>query len=630
VSYPPASHFDLSHFRYYAGPNPYLNQKAIAFNFGLQTEVESLNWENYRQEIGKYFSGLNSQQFNCYGGLFAQTVSFVSKLDMGLHLQEFRVTSKDARDYQIAVESLHHQTLQEAIYLVGDWFEAIAEGRDFNFHRRMNRLQEIFSDSPYGGPTSYAILKAAYLQKIPFFYLPEERLIQYGYGKNQRRGFGTTFDVDSHLDSDFTTQKDDCKDFLANCGFPIPQGKVVYSEKDAVEAAAEIGYPVAIKPVSGHKGIGVTANIQDEKDLCLAFRQINPDSYRQRIPIIVEKNIKGGDFRLLCVGGKFVAGLERRPPFVVGDGKLTIRELIEQENATVARQDTPTSTLTKIRPDQRMDNYLAQQRLSLSSIPDPKQIVYLSQVANISGGGISVDVTDQVHPDNQKLAASIAQYFRLVCLGVDVITEDISQSWHESELAVLEINAAPGVFMHLHPAIGKSVDVPSQIITHFFPSTQASRIPIITGNHLEKQSLSQYIETILSSHSHWLIGGICREGMFLNHAHQALSPEYNINIEILLRHPQLDCLIAEYPEEIFASKGTFYQGSNLIILDNPTEIENILARDILPEGILIIKQGHEVLVKKQESEEKLSSGDRQSFCDICCQQISQLLNDIKN
>ncbi len=618
-----SSYLDLSNFRYYAGPNPYLNCKAIAFDFVAGENVASLSLENYQQEIGKYLSGLTSLQFSSYGDLFAQTVSFVSRLDMGLHLHQFSLTSKD-KGCSIAIESLHHQTLQEAIYLVKDWFDAIANDQHFKFHRRLNQLQDIFSSSPYGGPTSYAILKAAHLQKIPFFYLTEERLIQYGYGKLQIRGMGTTFDVDSHLDSDFTTQKDDCKDFLANCGFPIPQGEVVYSEKKALAVAETIGYPVAVKPVSGHKGIGVTANIQEEDDLRLAFRQINPDTNHYRIPIIVEKNIAGADFRLLCVGGKFVAGLERRPPFVVGDGKLTIAELIEQENATVARQDTPTSTLTKIRPDARMDNYLAQQKLSFNSTPKLDQTVYLSQVANISGGGVSIDVTDKVHPDNQKLATYIAQYFRLVCLGVDVITENISQSWHESGLAVLEINAAPGVFMHLHPAIGESVDVPSRIIKHFFPSSQESRIPIITCNRLEQESLSQYINTILSSHPQWLIGGVCQGGMWLNHTQQTLRSNYNLNIEMLLRHPGLDCLIAEYSEEIFASQGTFYQGSDLIILDNPTEIEKILARDLLPKGILLIRQDNEILVKTQESEEKLYLSDGLSFSDICCQQISQL------
>lgn len=624
MNYQSYSYFELSNFRYYVGPNPYLNRKAIAFDLFVEKDIASSNLDNYQEEIGKYLSGLNSQKFSDYGDLFAQTVSIVSQLDMGIHLKEFSVTRQD-KGYCIAMESLHHQTLQEAIYLVADWFEAIAKNNYFNFDRRLSRIQEIFADSPYGGPTTYSILKAGYLQQIPFFFLPEERLIQYGYGKNHIKGMGTTFDVDSHLDSDFTTLKDDCKDFLTNCGFPIPQGEVVYDEKKALAVAEKIGYPVVVKPVSGHKGIGVTANIPDEKDLRLAFRQINPDSYYQKIPIIVEKYIKGFDFRLLCVGGEFVAGLERCPPFVVGDGKSTIAELIERENDTVARLDTPTSPLTKIRPDDRVDNYLSQQKLSFSSIPKTDETIYLSQVANISGGGVSIDVTDKVHPDNKKLAASIAQYFRLVCMGVDVITEDISQSWHESEFAILEINAAPGVFMHLHPAIGNSVDVPGKIIKYFFPSTSKSRIPIITCNRLEKESLSQYIETILSSHPDWLIGGVCREGVWLNHDRQELNQDYNVSVEVLLRHSKLDCLIAEYPEEIFATKGTLYQGSNLIILDNPTEIEKILGRDVLPEGVLIIKQDDQVLLKTAKSEEKIDLENQQSFSDVCCQKISQIL-----
>lgn len=623
------SYFDIDNLRYYAGPNPYLNCKAIAFDFVAQEDSVSISWSHYQREIDQYISGFNAREFASYGDLFAQTVLAITKRNLELHLHKSSVITKE-QGYLIAIESLHHQTLQEIIYLAKDWLEAIAHDQYFDFYHRLNEVQEIFSRSPYGGATGYALCKAAYLKRIPFFYLPEERLIQYGYGKNQVRGVGTTFDVDSHLDSDFTTQKDDCKNFIANCGFPIPRGEVVYSEKEAIVTAESIGYPVAVKPVSGHKGIGVTANIQAEKDLLFAFRQINPDSDHHRIPIIVEKNISGGDFRLLCVGGKFVAALERRPPCVVGDGKSTIAELIDKQNSVPIRQDTPTSPLTKIRPDQKMDYYLTQQELSFQSIPKVGEFIYLSQVANISAGGVSINVTDKVHPDNQQLATAIAQYFRLVCLGIDVITEDISKSWQESELAILEINAAPGVFMHLYPAIGKSVDVPSQIMSYFFPSTEKSLIPIITCNRLEQKSLLQYIDTIKSFHPHWIIGGICFQGVWLNHHQQTLHSDYNLNVEILLRHPQLDCLIVEYCEDNFVSQGTFYQATNLVILDNPTNIEKILARDLLPQGILIIKQENEILIKKPESEQKLYLDDSMDFDDICSQQISLLFDGSSN
>ncbi len=618
--------FNLAHFRYYEGPNPYLNTPAIVFDFVVSSDVVSPTWENYLEEIEKIFPQLKSRQFSSQADLFAQTVSLVSQLDMGLHLKEFQVIESD--QYQrIALQCLHYRTLRQAIDLVWDWLEAIAHHKDFDLHRGIRSLQATFCASAYGGPTSYALLQAAAKQGIPYFYLLEERLIQYGYGKYQVRGFSTTFDSDSHLDSDFTTQKDDCKTFLANCGFPVPQGEVVDSLEEALAVAETIGYPVAVKPLSGHKGIGVTANIQDNRGLRSAFEQATRLSYRRGMPIIVEKHILGSDFRLLCVGGKFVAGLERRPPFVIGDGQSTIADLIDQENATVARQDTPTSPLAKIHLDSRMENYLAQQGLYLVSILKPEQVVYLSQVANISGGGVSVDVTAKVHPDNQQLANSIAQHFRLVCLGVDVITKDISQSWQAGNLAVLEINAAPGVSMHLNPAIGNSVDVPSRILEHFFPGGESCRIPIITFNRLEQRSLFQYIDTILSHYPHWLIGSISEQGVWLNHNCQNFPRDYNTNIRTLLRHAQLDCLLAEYPEAIFEQQGTFYQGSNLVILENPTQTEMILARDLLPGGSLILRQENEILVKKQDSQTKYQLDNQQAFCHFCCQQLSQFIGD---
>jgi cyanophycin synthetase len=247
---------------------------------------------------------------------------------MDLHLKHFSVIHNDKAD-RVAVQSLDRETTRGVIDLVWDWLEAITRDEYFDVLYRMLHLQEMFRASAYGGPTSYAILRSAYHKGIPAFWLPDERLMQYGYGKYQVRGVSTTFDRDSHLDSDFTTQKDDCKAFLAHRGFPVPQGDVVYNLDDARDAAYSIGYPVAVKPVAGHKGKGVTANIQNSEELGKAFHQAleaSPDNYS---PIIVEKYISGSDFRLLCVGGKFVAGLERRPPFVVGDGNSSISELIK-------------------------------------------------------------------------------------------------------------------------------------------------------------------------------------------------------------------------------------------------------------------------------------------------------------
>jgi cyanophycin synthetase len=451
-------------------------------------------------------------------------------------------------------------------------------------------------------------------------------LMQYGYGKKLVRGVATTFDSDSHLDSDFTTRKDDCKAFLSTLGFPAPQGDIVVSVKEAIAAARKIGYPVAVKPVVGHKGIGVTADVQDAEELEFAFdRAIEAIPEGQAAEIIVEKSIAGVDFRMLCVNGRFVAATERRPASVVGDGHSTIGELIERENRTRARRDTPTSPLGKIKCDEAMERYLDEQRLSIKSVIAAGRTVRLRKVANLSAGGLSVDATRTVHPDNIILAQDIAQHFRLTCLGIDVIASDLSTSWKDGNFGILEINSAPGIFMHLKPAIGESVDVPSHILETFFKSDTDAKIPIITFNRISIQELQETIDHILLKHPDWTIGAVCQNAVFINRSEKVLHPDYNMNVQNLLRNPKLDMLIAEYDEAVLERDGMFYCGSNMVVLDNPTETEQILARDIYDDATVIVKEGNNISIRRQGLIEQYKLGETEPFTRVFLKEIATIL-----
>lgn len=627
VSSKRAETFDLFNFREYDGPNPYLNTGAIVFNFVLFPEAKPLDIEDYLIKMGNYLPQLRGLKVNTYGEMLAETISEVSKLEMGLHFDRFASIYVNNKEY-IAIQSLHHETTIGVIDLVWDMLEAITDAQEFNFTSELIYLQGVFRDSTYGGPTIYSILQTAYHRSIPSFYLPDERLIQYGYGKYQIRGVATTFDGDSQLDSDFTTQKDDCKAFLSTCGFPVPQGKIIYDLDEAFDAVAEIGYPLAVKPVVGHKGIGVTANVNSDRGLEFAFDKAKEATEEGSSAIIIEQSITGSDFRLLSVGGKFAAAVERRPAFVTGDGESTIAELIERENATEARLDTPTSALGKIITDEVMENYLAEQDLYLDSVPRQGEVIYLRKVANLSSGGVSLDATQKIHPDNMILAQDIAQYFRLVCMGIDVIAEDISRSWKEGNFGIIEINAAPGIFMHLNPAVGESVDVPGLILEHLFPVTQPCRMPIITFNKLYREEIYEIVDHILLNHPDWLIGSVCQDGIFLNRSEKVLNKNYNSNVQSLLRHPKLDLLIAEYTETVFAKDGMAYEGSDLIILDEPSETEATLARDLLPNKTLIIKQGNSISVKVQGLMESYTLAESESFSYVYLKEITRLLSGL--
>jgi cyanophycin synthetase len=617
--------FDIFNIKHYIGPNPYLETAALVFDFALTGYLDPRPLDDYVSIIGERYSNLAAQTYDSYAHLFAAMVIEVGNLDMGLHLNRWNL--KPYKDYvRISVQTLHARTKRSVIYAVWDWFEAITQGQEIIFEEQIQTLQDMFRRSVYGGPTVYALFRTAHDKNIPAFYLWEEGLMQYGYGKKHIRGIATTFDCDSHLDSDFTTRKDDCKAFLSTLGFPVPQGSIVVSRDKALAVADKIGYPVAVKPVSGHKGIGVTADVQNAEELKFAFaRAVDAIAEGERSEIIVEKSIKGSDFRLLCVNGRFVAATERRPASVVGDGHSTIAELIERENRQPARIDTPTSPLGKIQSDHAMERYLDEQGLSLDSILEKHRTIYLRKVANLSAGGLSIDATRTVHPDNIILAQDIAQHFRLTCLGIDVIAQSLTKSWKSGDFGIIEINAAPGISMHLRPAVGESVDVPSHIIDTFFESAQEARIPLITFNRISVHDLQETIDHILLQHPDWTIGAVCHEAVFVNRSQKILHKDYNTNIQNLLRNPKLDLLIAEYREDVLERDGMFYYGSNMVVLDNPTETEMMLTRDIFDESIVIVKEGDNVSIRNKGLIEQYSLEVGEPFTRVHLKEIGTLL-----
>jgi cyanophycin synthetase len=617
--------FDVFNFQHYIGPNPYLDRGALVFDFALTEPWRSLPIEDYVEIIGDRYPQLSKQTYDSYAQLFARTVSEVGKLDMDLHLNHWSVKG-DEKHARIAVQSLHADTTHSLIFFVWDWFEAITRDQDIAFEEGLRMLQRKFRQSVYGGPTIYALLRTADKKGIPTFYLWEEGLMQYGYGTKQVRGIATTFDCDSHVDSDFTTRKDDCKAFLDTLGFPVPKGDIVFSEKEAFAVAREVGYPVAVKPVVGHKGIGVTADVQHEDELESAYlRAVKAIPENERIRIIVEKSISGKDYRLLCVNGRFVAATERRPASVVGDGYSTIDELIERENRKSARLDTPTSPMSKIQRDEAMELYLEEQGLSLDSVIEKDRTIYLRKVANLSAGGMSIDATHTVHPDNIILAQDIAQHFRLVCLGIDVIAESLAKSWKESNFAILEINAAPGILMHLNPAVGESVDVPSHILETFFESGVDARIPIITFNQISINELQETIDHILVQHPNWTVGAVCRDGVFVNRSEKFLNKNYNTNVQTLLRNPKLDLLIAEYDQDILEKEGMFYYGSDVVVLNNPTEIEMMLMRDVFDNSTVVIRKGDDITIHRQGLIEEYMLGEDEPPIRVYLKEISTIL-----
>jgi len=586
------SYFEIGNVKVYKGSNHYL--PAPAFVFDLSVDPSYGDVGTYRQRAIARFPVLADRPIGDFGTLFAEVLMQILKMDMDLFLNGIAVHPLP-KGFRIAVEYFDEYVTREAVFVVADYFESVKYQRGYDFEEELKRLQKRFDRTLYGGPTLYSLIEAGLKRGIPVHYNFEENQFQWGYGRKQVRGRSTTFHIDSIKDTEFTSYKDMVKEFLLMCGFPTPVGRNCYSEEESVEAAEKLGYPVVVKPVAGHKGQGVTTGVRSAEEVKKAFRIVHAQPKEQAPHFqgaIVETQVEGTDHRLLTVGGRFVAALQRVPAYIIGDGANTIETLIEKENGTVARIDNARSPLCKIKIDEDLTDYLRLQGLTLQSVPAAGNQVYLRRVANISAGGVSINVTPHIHPKNRKLAEDIACYLNVTCLGIDVLAKDISKPWDEGDFGIIEINAGPGIFMHLAPAIGESIDVPGAIIRTLFPKEGSERIPIVVGNAVTEELARGVFEVVSQKKPGVLFGSLTDRGISFNGEFSFAGTTHDQDVKVILRHPKLDCALLRHDRAAIEACGMYHRGADVVILKDACDVEQVLARDLVPGGSLVeVKDG---------------------------------------
>jgi cyanophycin synthetase len=313
-------------------------------------------------------------------------------------------------------------------------------------------------------------------RKIPVSRIGYESLVQLGYGKYSRLFESALSDTTSCISVDISSNKHLTKTILTLNKVPVPYGKVAYSEISAVLAADEIGMPVTVKPFDSNQGKGVHLNLANSPDVRQAFR----DALKYSNGVIVEQYIQGRDYRVLVVDGKVKAVSERLPASVTGDGIHTIKELTDMVNLDPNRGESHEKPLTKIRLDTQVMEVLGKKSLNLESIPLPGENIILKENGNISTGGTAVDRTAEIHPDNAEIAVRAATAIGIDIAGIDMIAGDISQPIAETVGAVIEVNAAPGIRMHLYPSKGESRNVAKDIVDYFYPDDRWDKFKIIS------------------------------------------------------------------------------------------------------------------------------------------------------
>ncbi len=444
------------------------------------------------------------------------------------------------------VESAGLKAAREAVSL----FEAVVEEKSFDMGQVVSDLKILREDDMLG-PTTWSIVKEAKSRGIPFIRLNDNSYIQLGYGAHQKRIQASITSQTSAIAVEAADEKTKVKEHLKKAGIPVPYGQMVSTEEEAIAVFHDIGAAVVVKPDVGNHGKGSTIKITDLDQLKKAF--IAAKTYCS--DIIVEEYVHGGDFRFLVIDGKFVAAANREPAHIIGNGKSTIKDLIQEINADPRRGFGHEKVLTQIDIDDMTERLLSLRGLSQQYSPKEGEKVYLKTTGNLSQGGTATDVTDEVNPEIRLMAERAARIIGLDCAGVDALATDISLPLDQAGIKVVEINAAPGFRMHLEPTNGRPRNVAKPIVDMLFPEGYAQTpVLAVTGTN-GKTTTCKLISHALK-YSGKSVGLACTTGILIDGI-SILTGDYSgpEGAEIVLREPTVDHIVLEVARGGIARRG---------------------------------------------------------------------------
>jgi len=476
----------------------------------------------------------------------------------------------EAGVYQVVVEYTEEAVGRLAFDLAQALLQAAREDSAFDVADAVARLRALDEDVRLG-PSTGSIVDAAVARGIPYRRLTEGSLVQFGWGVKQRRIWAAEVDATSAVSESIAQDKDLTKVLLQAAGVPVPTGQPVASIDEAWAVAEAIGLPVVVKPQDGNQGKGVTVNIVDREHLEIAYRAADEIG-----TVMVEKFLPGHDFRLLVVGDRLVAAARRDPPHVIGDGVHTVQQLVGLVNADPRRGDGHATALTKIRFDEIAVARLATQGLAPESVPDKGRRVVLRNNANLSTGGTATDVTDEVHAEVAARAVAAARMVGLHVCGVDVVCETVGRPLEKQSGGVVEVNAAPGLRMHLTPSYGKGRNVGEAIVADLYAPGDDGRIPVVavTGTN-GKTTVTRLIAHLLAQ-SGLTVGmtntdGVYVDGRTLDRG-DCSGPK---SARSVLMHPDVEAAVFETARGGLLREGLAFDRCRVAVVTNVGEGDHL-------------------------------------------------------
>lgn len=442
--------------------------------------------------------------------------------------------------------------------------QALTDATEYNLEEDIMNLREIREDTRLG-PSTGCIVDEAAKRGIPYIRLNKHSLVQLGYGVHQKRIRATIASTTGNIAVDIACDKEETKALLEAAEIPVPRGTVIRTEEGLKDAVEKYGYPLVIKPIDGNHGKGNTTNITTWEQALTAFASAK--QYGRSV--IIEKFITGFDFRILVINYKFICAALRTPASVVGDGENTIQYLIDETNKDPRRGYGHEKVLTQITVDGSTMKMLEEKGYTLETVPPKGELVLLKTTANLSTGGTSNDVTDEVHPENIFMCERIAKIIGLDICGIDIMASDLRTPVSENGGAILEVNAAPGFRMHIDPSEGLPRNVAEPVVDMLFPKGSAGRIPIIAITGTNGKTTTTRITAHIAKTAGKKVGYTTSDGVYIqNQLMMKGDCTGPISSQFVLKDPTVDFAVLECARGGILKNGLAFQNCEVAIVTN--------------------------------------------------------------
>lgn len=478
--------------------------------------------------------------------------------------------------YKVAIEYEEEALGRAAVESGRALCLAAVRGESFDVAGEVSKLREIYLRVKLG-PSTGAIVEAARGRGIPVQRLNEDSLVQLGHGSKQRRIVAAETDRTSAIAEAIAQDKELTRSLLSRLGVPVPHGRPVTSAEDAWAAAEEVGLPVVVKPQYGNHGRGVATNLETREQVIAAYEAARAHGSS----VIVETFAPGQDYRVLVVGNRVAAAARRDPAQVVGDGHSTVRELVEAVNRDPRRAEGHATILSKISLDANALGVLADQGMTEETVPSAGQRVLIRRNANLSTGGTATDVTDRVHPEVVARSVEAARIVGLDIAGIDLVCRDISRPLEEQGGVIVEVNAGPGLRMHLAPSEGSARPVGEAIVDLLFPKGETGRIRIVGVTGVNgKTTVTRFIAH-LAMESDLKVGMTCTDGIYVGlrriEAGDCSGPA---SARAVLSHPDVELAVFETARGGILRAGLAFEACDVAVVTNIGDGDHLGLHDI--------------------------------------------------